>query len=394
MTDNNQGIPKSLVLLMAASSGAIVANLYYSQPLLAEIARDISIDESLAGFIPALTQVGYGIGLLFISPLGDQAEKRKLIVTLVLLAAAALAFTGTVRTASLLLPLNLLVGLLSVVPQIMLPYVATISDPLHRSKNVGTVMSGLLLGILLARTASGIIGEHFGWRTLYFCAAGLMVFLAVQLRIMLPESRTENPPGYIKLLSSLPALIKKLPPLQEASLSGALLFASFSVFWSTLIFHLESMPSHLGAQEAGLFGLVGAAGALAASLSGRLSDRLGPVRIMFSGYVLIFLSWVIMWGFHSSLIALAAGAALLDLGVQGAHVANQTRIFAHMPEARSRINTIYIVSFFTGGSLGSLAGAFIWKAAGWTGVCLLGTLLMLCAFTASYALSRRKYEPE
>jgi len=380
-------VSRSLLALMAASSGAVVANLYYSQPLLAEIARDFSLTGAQVGLIPALTQIGYGLGLLLITPLGDRAERRRLIVVLTLLAALSLAVTGAVRSAVLLLGLNLLIGLLSVVPQVIVPLVATLSGPEERSKNVGTVMSGLLLGILLARTVSGCIGEYLGWRAVYFFAAALMLVFALLLRLMLPASRPENGPPYIELLTSLPGLLRELPVLREAAVSGALLFAAFSVFWSTLVFQLESLPANFGAQVAGGFGLVGAAGALAASFSGRMAPRLGARRLVAVGSGIVLASWLIMGLGGTSLVALACGAALLDLGVQGGHVANQTRIFALRPEARSRINTIYIVSFFVGGAGGSLAGTLAWHEGGWLGVCLLGSLLMAAALVAGWLLS-------
>jgi predicted MFS family arabinose efflux permease len=213
-----------------------------------------------------------------------------------------------------------------------------------------------------------------------------MVLLSALIRIIMPESRPNNGLNYLDLLTSLPGLLRKLPVLKEAALSGALLFAAFSVFWTTLIFHLEALPFHLGTQTAGCFGLVGAAGAIAASMSGRLADRLGARRIVASGTGVVLLAWILMGLGGSSLLVLACGAALLDLGVQGAHVANQTRIFAHMPEARSRINTIYIVSFFAGGAFGSLASTSVWTLAGWPGVCLLGGTLMGLALLAGFAL--------
>ena len=386
---SSAGVPRSLVLFMAAVNGAIVANIYYSQPLLAEIARDLHLGESQAGCITALTQAGYGFGLLFLTPLGDMAERRRLIVILTLMAGSALALTGSLHSAPLFLLMNFIIGLLSVVPQIIVPFIATLSGSAERGRNVGTVMSGLLLGILLARTVSGFIGAHLGWRAAYFCAALSMILLAALIRLLMPVSRPVNVLNYSELLASLPGFLKKVPVLKEASLSGALLFASFSVFWTTLVFHLESLPSHLGAQAAGCFGLVGAAGAIAASMSGRLADRLGAYRIVAAGTALILLAWIVMAIGGSSLVVLAGGAALLDLGVQGAHVANQTRVLSHMPEARSRINTIYIVSFFAGGALGSLAGSFIWILAGWRGVCLLGGTLMGLALLAGYILSNR-----
>ncbi|MDR3632046.1 MAG: MFS transporter [Desulfocapsaceae bacterium] len=379
------GVSRPLVLLMAIVNGVVIANLYYSQPLLAEIARDLHIKESQAGFITALTQTGYGFGLFLLTPLGDKTERRRLIVILTLLASGALAITGSVHSATVLLSMNFLIGLLSVVPQIIVPFIATLSGPAERGRNVGTVMSGLLMGILLARTVSGFIGAHLGWRAVYFCAALAMILLAGLIRLLMPASSPKNGLHYLELLTSLPGLLQKVPVLKEAALSGALLFAAFSVFWTTLVFHLESLPSHLGAQAAGCFGLVGAAGAIAASVSGRLADRLGARRIVAAGSASILLAWILMGLGGASLVILACGAALLDLGVQGAHVANQTRILAHMPEARSRINTIYIVSFFAGGACGSLAGTAIWTRSGWPGVCLLGGALMGLALVAGTA---------
>ncbi len=387
------GMPGWLVFLLAAASGAVVANLYYNQPLLAAIAVDLKIPETRVGLIPTLAQIGYGLGLLFITPLGDRAERRRLIVVLTLLAAAALGLTAAVRSAPLVLGLSLLVGLCSVVPHVIVPFAATLAEPWERNRVVGTIMSGLLIGILLARTASGTIGACLGWRAVYWCAAALMLVFAALLRLFLPYSRPAQALGYHELLGSLPGLLRELQPLQEAALTGALMFGAFSVFWTTLAFHLEAPPFHLGAMATGIFGLVGVAGALAATLSGRLAGRLGPVRIVFAGLGLVLLSWVVLWLGGGSLHLMAAGAILLDFGAQGCHVANQARIFASRPEARSRINTVYMVSFFMGGAAGSLAGAFAWAGWGWTGVCLLGMILMASGLAAQALLARRERPP-
>ena len=395
MPENNSsqtgtGLAKSLVLLLSFSNGVVVANMYYSQPLLAEIIRSVNLTEPQAGFIPSMTQIGYGLGLLFIAPLGDLAERRRLIVTLLMLAAGALILTAVAPSALLLLSASMLIGLFSVAVMVIVPLVATLSEPLQRNQNVGMVMSGLLLGILLARTVSGMVGGQFGWRTVYWGGAVLMLCLAGLLRWALPVSRSEAGHNYLGLLSSLPGLAARLPALQEAAVCGALFFASFSIFWTTLVFHLESLPSHLGAQAAGLFGLVGAAGALAATLSGRWADRLGPVRIVMAGAALVLASWLVLWAGGGFLPAMIIGAVFLDLGAQAAHVANQSRIFAFLPEARSRINTIYMVTFFTGGAIGSLAGAYAWNVGGWTAVCLLGTAVMALALILSWLFTKRR----
>jgi predicted MFS family arabinose efflux permease len=382
-------MPGFLVLLLAVTSGAVVANLYYNQPLLAAMALDLKIPETRVGLIPTLTQIGYGLGLLFVTPLGDRAERRRLIVTMVLLAALALGLTAMMNSASLVIAFSLLIGLFSVVPQIIVPFAATLAGPSERNRVVGVVMSGLLLGVLLARTASGLIGGHLGWRAVYWSAAGVMLVFAAMLRLFLPYSRPTDAPRYHQLLGSLPGLLRKLQPLQEAALTGALIFATFSVFWTTLVFRLGAPPFHLGAQAAGMFGLVGAAGALAATLSGRMAGRLRPVRMVMVGMGLVLVSWIVLWLGDSSLWGLVVGAALLDFGAQGTHVANQARIFASLPEARSRINTIYMVAFFLGGASGSLGGGFTWARYGWLGVCLLGMIIMVLGLAVQLLLGRR-----
>jgi predicted MFS family arabinose efflux permease len=385
-------ISRSLVFLLAAASGAVVANLYYNQPLLAEIARELGAPESRIGLIPTMTQIGYGLGLLFFTPLGDRAEQRRLIVIMVLLAFAALALTAIVNSAPVLIGVSLLVGLFSIVPQLIVPFAANLAAPEERSKTVGSVMSGLIIGILLARTFSGFVGAHFGWRAVYVAAAILMLFLAFLLRLLLPVFRPVDPPRYKDLIFSLPDLLRRFPILQEAAITGALLFACFSAFWTTLIFRLEAPPFYLGSQAAGIFGLVGAAGASAAALSGRFADRMGAVRIVFLGLGLVLIAWIILLLGNGSLLFLALGAVVLDLGAQGAHIANQARIFALLPEARSRINTIYIVSFFIGGAFGSLTGAITWANFGWNGVCLFGIALMVLGIAVQSILAgRRKF---
>lgn len=387
-TSAGAGISKMLVFLLAAASGAVVANLYYNQPLLAAIAHDLRVSESEAGLIPMMAQAGYGLSLLFIAPLGDIVERRRLIVTMVFFSAVVLALSAVSGAASVLIAVTLLVGLFSVVPQIIVPFAATLAGPSERSRVVGSVMSGLLIGILLARTASGILGEHLGWRAVYWAASLLMIVFTALLRFGLPYSRPQASMSYRELLGSLPALLKKITPLQEAAITGALLFAAFSAFWTTLVFRLEASPFHMGAEAAGMFGLVGAAGASAATLSGRYADRLGAFRIVIAGLSAVLCSWILLWIGSDSLWLIAAGAVLLDFGVQGAHVANQSRIFARFPEARSRINTVYMVSFFLGGALGSLSGGLAWAGAGWIGVCILGIGFMALGLLAECVYAR------
>jgi predicted MFS family arabinose efflux permease len=241
-------------------------------------------------------------------------------------------------------------------------------------------MSGLLAGILLARVFSGFIGETLGWRAVYWIASALMIFLALWARLGLPYDDPEGRLGYFDILRSLARLVRTQPVLRAAAATGALTFGAFSSFWATLVFLLADPPYHYGARVAGLFGLVGAAGALAAPLVGKLADRRGTAFALTLAILLTIGGWLIFLVAGHWLVGLTLGIVLMDLGVQGCHVANQTRIYPLVPEARSRLNTVYMVSYFIGGSVGSAAGAFAWNRFGWTGVCVVGLAQGIAAF--------------
>jgi len=368
----------SALTLLALTAGAAVANIYLLQPLLAIVAREFATTPRAVGVVSMLTQVGYGSGMFFFVPLGDVLERRRLM--LVLLGAATVALLAAAATPSLpLLALaSLAIGVTSVVPQLAVPLAAHLAPPAERGRAVGTVMGGLLVGILLARTASGFLGAHLGWRAVYVIAAGLMLVLGAALRGFLPRSHPEVSLPYPTLLRSLFTLLAEEPVLREAALLGALGFAAFSVFWSTLAFFLEARLG-LGADVAGLFGVLGAAGALAAPIIGRRADRTSPRAN--AGLMLA----VALAGFGAlavtghRLVGLVAGVLLLDVGVQGNHVSNLARVHARRPDARSRMNTVYMVTYFVGGSLGTAVGTWAWTGYGWTGVCAAGAGFVLAA---------------
>lgn len=372
-------LSRPLVWTMAVASGLAVANLYYLQPLLADVSRDFGVTASEVGLVATLAQLGYALGLLLIVPLGDVRERRGLIVVTLIGVAVALLFAAVAPTLTWLAAASLLIGFATVTPQVIIPLAATLAAPQERGRVVGTVMSGLLIGILLARTVSGFVGERFGWRAMLEVAAGIMLLLALALRILLPHSQPNGKLSYPQLLRSLPEMLRAEPVLREAAAMGALGFACFSVFWVTLAFFLETPPYHYGSDVAGLFGLVGVAGALAASAIGRIADRHDPRIATGVTLLAILLSFMIFWLFGTSLIGLIVGVILLDLGVQGTQVSNQTRIYALQPDARNRITTIYMTTYFVGGALGSLLGAFAWSRWGWDGVCAIGVLLVLAA---------------
>lgn len=360
---------------MAIAAGVGVANLYFCQPLLADMGRSIGASDADIGLVPTLTQVGYALGLLLIVPLGDMLERRRTIAAACAAVSLALIVVATSHSLPVMLVGSLLVGLCAVSPQIIIPMAASLASPLQRGHVIGTIMSGLLAGILLSRTASGFIGSWFGWRTMFWLAAGWMLVLAAILRLALPLQPPTERIAYPALMRSVGRLARELPTLRLHALIGGLGFASFSAFWAPLVLHLEALPGHLGAREAGLLGIAGLAGVLAAPAVGRWSDRRGgDRRINAAALALMVLAWGLMWIFGASLAGLAAGVVLLDLGVQSSHLSNQTIIFALRPEARSRINTVYMVSYFTGGALGAWLGTIAFQHHGWSGTCVVGAI--------------------
>ena len=353
------------MLLLAVAGGLVVANLYYNQPLLASMARDFGVSETAIAPVATLTQVGYALGLFAVVPLADVAERRRLLIVLVLGAAVALSGAALAPSAALLAAASLAIGILSVAPQVVMPIAADLAPPAERGRIVGTVLSGLLIGILMGRVVSGAAGERFGWRPVFWAAAVTMIVLAGVLRVRLPASRAASALSYRALLASLPAVARQWAELRESALFGALAFASFSVFWTTLPFHLAALPGHYGSGAAGGFGLVGVVGALAASLVGRRNDRGDPRHSIGIGLAATVAAWLALGLLGRSLGGIAIGVILLDLGVQAAHVSNQARIFALDDASRGRINAVYMVAYFIGGAVGSAAGAAAWTHGGW-----------------------------
>jgi predicted MFS family arabinose efflux permease len=374
-----------LVWLMAVACGLTVANLYYNQPLLAQIGRAFGVDAQQMGVISMLTQFGYAAGMFLFIPLGDIQERRKLITTL--LVAVGVALIGVAVSQSLLwiYAASLAVGITTVAPQMIIPLAAQLASPQERGRVIGNIMSGLLIGILLARTISGWIGELFGWRTMFFLAAFMMVSLAYILHRNLPVSTPTIKLSYPGLIKSMGILIMEQRTLREAAIIGACMFASFSVFWTALAFYLEGPSYGYGSGIAGMFGLVGVAGAGAASVIGRLADKVKPSSMAGFMIVMALLAYTSFWLLGGWIWGLTLGVILLDLGVQGCQVSNQARIYSLLPEARSRLNTVFMVSTFIGGAIGSTLGGFIWSHYGWNGICAVGgafvTVALLLWFT-------------
>ncbi len=369
----------SLTLLLAITCGVTAANLYYNQPLLAAISRSFHVSETVVGTVPTMTQLGYATGILLFIPLGDRLRRKPLVLGLIALIIFSLLAAATARNLAVLAVASFTVGLVTVVPHVLIPFVASIVTPMERGQAVGKVMSGLLLGILLSRTVSGIVGNIYGWRAVFYAAMILMLLLGVVLAVLLPDSRGTATLSYPQLLKSVWNLVITEPVLRQACVSGALLFASFSIFWATLAYLMTSPAYHQGPLAVGLFGLVGAAGAMGAPLAGRLADLKGPRYMVGISVVVVAVSFGFFLLFGLTYTGLIAGVLVMDLGVQAGHVSNQTRIYTLGEHHGSRLNTAYMVSYFLGGAAGSQIGAWAWASDGWRGVSIAGIATMALA---------------
>lgn len=377
MKSTQPGLSRTLIVLMSVATGLAVASNYYVQPLLDTVARAFSLSVNQAGFIVTAAQLGYAAGLLFLVPLGDMFERRRLIVSMTLLAAAGMLITACSQTLGMMILGTALTGLFSVVAQLLVPLAATLAAPEKRGKVVGTIMSGLLLGILLARTVAGLLATLGGWRTVYWVASVLMILMAGALWRGLPQVKSENSLNYKQLLSSIFTLFTRTPLLRTRAILGCLTFANFSILWTSMAFLLASPPFNYSDAVIGLFGLVGAAGALGARPAGSLSDK-GKAHLTTSfGLLLLFLSWGAIALGQFSVIFLMIGILILDLTVQGVHITNQSVIYHMLPEARNRLTAGYMTSYFIGGAAGSLISAAAYQHAGWSGVSIAGATVSL-----------------
>lgn len=378
---------RSLLWFMAAAVGTIVANIYYIQPLLADIARTFSLSPSRAGSVATLMQLGTTTCMLLIVPLGDIRERRTLISSMVLVLSVGLAGVALAPNYACLALAGILVGASGSAVHLILPFAAHLARPEERGKVVGTVIGALLMGILLARTASGYLGSLLGWRPVFAMASGLMVVLSVLLFVFLPKSPPERHMSYANLCRSMVTMVRDHPTLRESSFYGATFFCAFAAFWTSLVFLLETPPFHYGSTAAGLFGLVGAVGAAFAPLIGRMTDRFGSRRSVGISLVLAVVSFLVLGFSGHYLPGLILGVLLMDLGVQSGHVANQAWIYSLAPSMRSRLNSVYMTCYFIGGSLGTFLGALGWQLYGWWGVCGFA----LAVLSTGFAVYVRNY---
>ncbi|MGB5446566.1 MAG: MFS transporter [Psychromonas sp.] len=383
-------ISKKLLFLMASAISATVANLYYNQPILPLMGADLGISGDDLGMIPAASQLGYAAALLLISPLGDNMPRKRLIAVLsfFLIGASLLAFSAD--SLLILITACFVIGLSANITQQLIPFAASLCTVEQKGRVIGTLMTGLTVGILLSRTLSGFVGEHFGWRAVFAMSAILAVLFAVLLQLFLPTNKPANSMPYHKLIGSMFTLVKQHATLRQSTLTGALWFASFNALWTTLALHVNEPPYGYDAQQAGMFGIIALAGVSGAKLSGIWVNKVGSRNMITVALGLIATGFIVSGLYGDSLIGLIAGIILIDFGVFSAQVSNQVRVFSIDPAAQSRINGIYMLGYFLGGAFGSVAGVKAFADYGWAGVSVLSLILITISLLINNSKPRSK----
>ena len=371
---------RGLLVLLSVAAGFGVANLYYAQPLAATMASSFGVSAGAIGLSLMACQLGYALGMLLLVPLGDGRERRRLMVQTTLATSVSALLVAFSSRYAVLVIASAVLGFSSCLPQMAVPFAVGLVNREQRGAAIGAVMAGLLTGILLSRTASGLLAAAIGWRGTFLGAALLMALLALVLRLSLPAQRPPEPLAWRAVVISLPGVLRAEPLLRRHALLGALGFASFSMFWATLSFQLAALGE--GPRTAGLFGALGLAGIAIAPLVGRHAERLGTARVNAASLAVLAASFVVSFFASRSLPGLAIAAILLDAGMQSNHLTNQTVIFGLTPALRNRINAVYMVVFFVGGAVGTTVGSLAWEVARWKGVCLAGAVFSLAGLLA------------
>ena len=379
----NGGLPAHILWTLAIVAGASVANLYYNQPLLNLIRQDLGVSEFKTNLIAMITQVGYALGLLFIVPLGDLYQRKHIIIVNFSLLVGSLLLMASSTDIWLVWVASLVTGVCAMIPQIFVPIASQFSRPENKGRNVGIVISGLLTGILASRVVSGVVGDLWGWREMYYMAAVLMLVCALVVWRVLPDIQPTFRGRYTDLMKSLGSLVRDYPALRIYSLRAGLAFGSFLAMWSCLAFKMGQAPFYAGSDVIGFLGLCGIAGALTASFVGQAVKKVGVRRFNYIGDVLLLLAWFFLSVCGDSYVGIVLGVLLIDIGMQCIQLSNQTSIFELCPAASNRVNTIFMTTYFAGGSLGTLLAGSCWELAGWWGVTAAGALLV----TASLALT-------
>lgn len=383
----NQGIPRHIILLMSAMAGLTVANLYYVQPLLEMIRTDLGTSDSQANMIAVITQVGYALGLLFIVPTGDLFSRRRIIVVCMVIAALMTLTIGLTTSIHTIWAASLAMGACSIVPQLFIPAAGQFSRPEHKSRNMGFVLSGLLVGILAARVVSGMVGEWFGWRTMYYIAGVVMIVCLALTLWTMPEMQRNFKGSYAGLMRSVGRIFLDHPTIRANAVRAAFGFGSTLSFWACLAFHLADEPFHAGSDAVGYLGLCGVASAMVASGIGRYIPRFGVKRFCLVGSTCQIAAWAVAYLCGDTYLGLIVSLILVDGGLQCLQLSNQSACIQELPEASNRVNTIFMTTYFIGGSLGTFCAGQGWHLAGWTGICTVGALF--AAISLAITIARR-----
>jgi len=386
----DQGIPRHLLAIITVMAALTVANLHYNVPLLDSIHNDLNVTSTDANLITVLTQTGYAFGLLFIVCLGDLYDARKVIMgNFFVLIASLLAFALGHNIITLWVA-SVLTGLSSVAVQMYIPMVSKYSSPQNKARNVGYIVSGVLIGVLWGRAGGGLFGALVGWRWLYVSAALLMAVCCVLLIVAMPSLESDFKGTYFGLLRSLHGIVKKHPEITVRSVRSALCFASFNALWACMAFHLADDPFHAGSEMVGMLGLCGIVTAIAAASIGRWLNRYGIRRYNIFGFCVMLFAWAVLYVLGNSYAGLIMGIILADVGQQFVGLANQSSALAIDPHASNRINTIYMTIYFIGGSVGTFLAGQGWKHLGWSGVVLVGSLLIVIGLLTMLLKRRQK----
>lgn len=382
-----QTLSRGVLVALSTAAGLSVANSYYNQPMLGQLSSDFGLAAATVALVPVLTQLGNAIGVLFIAPLGDRIERKLLILITIAALVVALISAAISNSFEWLVIASFFVGLFATVAQQLVPFSVHVAPAKMKGQVLGTVTGGILIGILLSRVLSGFVTELWDWHMMFWVAALLMILIGIALAFMLPRVAPTTDVSYLGLIASLWILLKAHALLRRAILIQALIFAAFLGFWSSLALYLGQEPFHLGSSWVGLVALVGSGGAMAAPMAGRFADKQGPKAVIVLGAAMVMAAFVSFIAMQGSIIALILGVIVMDLGAQASQVANQARVYALDPTARSRLNTIFMATMLLGGSLGAGVAGFAFSKFGWTGTCFFG------AVSAATALLIALYKP-
>lgn len=385
----NEGIPAALMWMMAVMAGVAVANLYYCQPLLNMIREDLQLSEFQVNLMPVCTQVGYALGLLFIIPMGDMYNRRKTMMWCAFTLMVSLLSIAFARSIWVLLAASFITGFFSVIPQMFMPFASLYSKPGEKERKVGMILSGLLTGILGSRVISGYVGHALDWRSMYIIAAFAITVMAGLIHRFFPNVEPTYKGRFIHLLWSIRTLALNHPRSLLYSVRSAFAFGSFMGLWGCLAFRMKEAPFFVGSDVVGMLGICGIAGALTASNVGRYIPRFGVDRINALGIVLQMLAWGILAVFHSTYTGIIVSIIIIDIGMQCIQLSNQSATMKLCPEASSRMNTIYMVTYFIGGSLGTFLAGTLWSMYGWMGTVTSGFVMLACSVLSIVVIKNR-----